>query len=95
MSKVLDAKAQRALRELRALNAEKATISEKIKEREAKLKEALGDAEEGTVKGNVVVTWKRAIRQTTSLTLLKKGYPEIAAECLVQSEVRTFKVIEP
>jgi predicted phage-related endonuclease len=89
----LDRTAQRALRELRALRAQKDEIDIKIKDRERKLKEAMGAHEEATVGGVIVATWKTSIRQALSQTLLKKGYPEVAAECMVQSEVRTFKLL--
>lgn len=91
---VLDRTAQNALRRLRTLRDERDALSDKIKTEEGKIRAAMGDAEEATVKGQVVVTWKRSIRQSLSQTLLKKGYPEIANECMVQSEVRTFKVVD-
>lgn len=90
----LDRTAQAALRRLRTLREERDALSDKIKTEEGKIRAAMGDAEEATVRGVVVVTWKKAIRQSLSQTLLKKGYPEIAAECMVQSEVRTFKVLD-
>jgi predicted phage-related endonuclease len=89
----LDATARRALRELRKLRAERDEIDLKIKDRERKIKEAMGTHEVATVGGLPVATWKTSIRQSASMTLLKKAYPEAVAECTVQTEVRTFKLL--
>jgi predicted phage-related endonuclease len=90
----LDRAGQRALRELRTLRAAKDEIDLKIKAKEKSIKDAMGAAESATVGGREVVIWKTSIRQGLSQTLLKKGWPDIVAECTVQTEVRTFKLIE-
>jgi predicted phage-related endonuclease len=89
----LDRTAQRALRELRVLRAQRDEIDAKIKDREAKIKTAMGIREIATVGGVPVATWKTTIRQSPSMTLLKKGYPDAVAECMVQTEIRTFKLL--
>lgn len=92
---VKDRKIQAQIRRLRECRAEIARLSEVAKEAERAIKSHMGDAEEATVGGVKVVTWKTAIRQSLSATLVKKGYPEVAAECTVQTEVRTFKLVDP
>jgi len=93
-SVALDRSAASALRRRRALAAQVAILTDKIKVEDAKLKAFMGDAEEATVKGVKVATWKTTIRTSLSQTLVKKGYPEVAAECTVQTEVRTFKILD-
>jgi predicted phage-related endonuclease len=90
----LDRGAQTALTNLKRLKAERADIDARIKAFETRLKTALGDSETGTIKGKVVVTWKRAIRTSLSATMVAKKYPEVAAECRDMQEIRTFKLIE-
>lgn len=90
----LDRITQTTLRNLRKLKAEKATLDAKIRTAEGKLKAALGDAEEATVRGVVVVTYKRAIRSGVDLSVLKKAHPEIARECIRDREVRTLLLVE-
>lgn len=90
----LDRTAQTALSTLKKLKGEKADLDSKIKAAEMKLKAALGDREQGTVKGKVVVTYKRAIRSGVDLSVLKKAYADIARECTRDREVRTLLLIE-
>lgn len=90
----LDRGTQTVLRNLRKLRAQKDELELKIKASERKIKDAMGDHEEATVGGRPVVTWKRSIRQSLSQTLLKKSYPDAVLECTVQTEVRTFKLVE-
>jgi predicted phage-related endonuclease len=91
---IKDKRTQAAIRELRAIKGQQTALADRAKELERTIKGALGDAEEATVGGIKVVTYRTAIRRTVSLTLLRKAYPEIADECTVQSEVRTFKILE-
>jgi len=91
----LDRGAAAALRRLRLLEETKASIVEKIKAEEVRIKQFMGDAEEATVKGVRVATWKTALRTSLSQTLIKKEYPEVAAACMVETEVRTFKIVAP
>jgi predicted phage-related endonuclease len=89
-----DRSTQTALRTLRKLRADRDELDLKIKANEDKIKKALADAEEGTVRGRTVVTWRRVLRQSLSATLVKKRDPELAQECTVQTEVRVFRLIE-
>jgi hypothetical protein len=70
-------------------------LAEKANDHKRAIKAAMGEAEEATVGGVKVVTYKTAIRTSLSATLVKKGYPDVAAECTVMSEVRTFKLVDP
>lgn len=90
----LDRSAQSAVRNLRKLRAERDELDIKIKAAEQKIKAAMGDSEEATVGGKIVVTWRKVIRRTLSKTLVEKRAPEIIDECTVLNEVRTFKLIE-
>lgn len=84
---------QRALRELRELRAQRDDIAERIKAREAKIREAMGAHEEAAVGGVVVVTYKNAIRQSVDMTKLKENYADAVMACTRQQYVRTFKIL--
>lgn len=92
---IKDRKVQAAIRELRELEERKKADAARGKVLELLVKQYLGAAEEGTIGGVRVVTWKETIRTTLSATLVKKAYPEIARECTVDSLVRTFKLLAP
>lgn len=77
-----------------------------VKERKAELKELedtaraaieaeLGDADEGTLDGHVVVTWKSYKRNALDQKLLRSSYPEIYESCKRTSEVRRFELRDP
>jgi predicted phage-related endonuclease len=89
----LDRTAQRAVRELRALKAQKDELDIKIKDKEKKIKEAMGDYQEATVGGVPVVTWKLSLRSSLDQTKLKENYPDAAAQCTKMAYVRTFKLL--
>jgi predicted phage-related endonuclease len=74
-----------------------------IKERRAELKEledrarpaleeALGDATEGTLDGDVAVTWKYSKRRALDQRLLRTTFPEIYETCRTVTEVRRFEM---
>lgn len=76
-----------------------------IKERKAELKEledrarpaleeALGDATEGTLDGDVVVTWKFYKRNALDQKSLRDSYPQIYETCRTFTEVRRFEIAE-
>lgn len=90
----LDRSAQTALSTLKRLKGEKAELDSKIKAAELKVKNALGDREQGTIRGKVVVTYRSAIRSGVDLTVLKKAHPEIARECTRDRTVRTLLIAE-
>jgi predicted phage-related endonuclease len=89
-----DRTVQAAVRELRKIRDDEAGLQERRKELERRVKAAMGDAEEATVAGVKVATYRVVLRQSLSATLVKKAYPEVAAECTVQSEVRPFRLLD-
>ena len=68
-----------------------ADVEEKAK---AVVQEALGDNEIGTLDGHQVVTWKRSKRNSLSQRLLKQPHPDVYAECVETTEVRTSRRVE-
>ena len=89
----LGAPAQRALRELRELRVQADDLAARIKDREKRIKEAMGEHEEATVGGVPVVTWKLSLRTSLDQTKLKENYPDAAAACAKMAYVRTFKIL--
>jgi predicted phage-related endonuclease len=57
---------------------------------EAAIKAALGDASEGTVNGQRVVTWRTQTRRSIDAGALRNAHPNIAAEFTVE---RTYRVM--
>jgi predicted phage-related endonuclease len=92
---IKDRSVQAAIRELREIGKARAELDERRKALELKVKHAMADAEEATVGGVKVATYVTSIRSSLSATLVKKAYPEVAAECTVMTEVRTFKIHDP
>jgi predicted phage-related endonuclease len=90
----LDRSASSALTKLRKLKADIAALDAERKACEAKLKAALGDKEQGTLRGKVVITYRKAIRSGVDLSVLKKAYADIARECTRDREVRTLLIVE-
>jgi predicted phage-related endonuclease len=54
----------------------------------------LGDNDEGTLDGHVVVTWKSYKRNALDQKMLREAYPEIYESCKRVAEVRRFEVVE-
>lgn len=76
-----------------------------IKDKRAELKQleetaretielALGDNDEGTLDGHVVVTWKTHKRKALNQKLLRDTYPDIYENCKDVTEVRRFEVVD-
>jgi len=59
----------------------------------ADLCKLLGDAEFGTVDGDVVVTWKTATRNSHDSKRFEAEHPALAAKYKKQSTYRTFRVV--
>ncbi|HKI16964.1 MAG TPA: YqaJ viral recombinase family protein [Isosphaeraceae bacterium] len=57
---------------------------------DAEIMAAMGDAEEATVNGRVVATWKSSTRWTIDTKALKEIYPDIAAEYSKSTTSRRF-----
>jgi predicted phage-related endonuclease len=90
----LNAVAQRALSKLRTVLEAQAQLANQRKILEDKIKAALGDAELGTIRGVPQVSWKTAIVESISPTMLRKKYPDIARECSQMTTRRTFKILD-
>lgn len=76
-----------------------------IKDKRAELKQleetareaielALGDNDEGTLDGHVVVTWKTHKRKALNQKLLRDTYPDVYENCKDTTEVRRFEVVD-
>jgi predicted phage-related endonuclease len=97
----LDRRAAAAYRKLAEIKKAVGELDGKRKELETVIKECLGAAEIGTVRGVPVVKWTTAIRQNTSLTDLRKlarddEHLRSAMEgCTRLTEVRTFTLVDP
>lgn len=91
----LDRSAAAAYRALRALDEEAAALKARRDVLVERIKSVLGDAEEATVRGVPVVSYRTSIRSAVDLTVLKKAYPEVARECTRDRTIRTFKLIDP
>lgn len=58
-----------------------------------KIKDELGDAEVGTLRGRPVVSWKRTLRVSLSQKLIKTLHPEVIGDCEEITEVRSFRLL--
>lgn len=76
-----------------------------VKQRRAELKElesaaraqveaAMGEADEGQIDGETVVTWSRSKRRSLDQKALKEDHPELVEEYKTTTEVRTFNVVD-
>ena len=73
--------------QLRALNETKASLQNDIKA-------ALGDNEVGQLDGATVVTWTRTKRNALDQKALKAAEPELFAQYMAATEVRSFRWAE-
>lgn len=87
---ITDRKVQAAIRRARETQKMIAALSEKLTADKALIKAAMGDAEEAYVGQRKVATYIESIRTSMSATKVKKDYPEIAAKCTINQNVRTF-----
>jgi predicted phage-related endonuclease len=79
---------------LRWCKNKRAEIKELEDQAKAAVQSALDDDMVGTVDGGVAVTWKSQKRTALDQQLLKRLYPEAAAECMSTTEVRRFEVCD-
>lgn len=73
--------------QIKALTETKASL-------QADIKQALGDNEIGVLDGEPVVTWKRTKRTALDQRALKADHPELVAQYMTATEVRTFRWAE-
>jgi cytochrome c-type biogenesis protein CcmH/NrfG len=79
---------------MRAAQADKARAQAVIARCRDLIEEALGDNDEGTIGGEVAVTWRtvtsRRLNQTAIKTLIA---PELLEPCWTETTTRQFRVI--
>jgi predicted phage-related endonuclease len=80
---------------LKQLRADRADIDEQIEVIEGQIKDALGDAEIGTINGAPVVRWSHVVSnrfdQKTAKEMLT---PEQVEACMKPLESRRFTIVE-
>jgi predicted phage-related endonuclease len=80
---------------MRGLLSGKARFISEISVLEAQIKAELGDAEFGTIAGQPVVSYRRALRIGVSQQMLKAQFPAIVPLVQDITEVRTFRMLNP
>lgn len=79
---------------LKWCKAKRAEIAELEKQAKEVVQAALGDAEFGSIDGELAVTWKTTKRRALDQKLLAELYPDVAEECKSVTEVRRFEVCD-
>ena len=80
---------------LKQLKADRADIDEQILVAENQIKDALGDAEVGTIGGEPVIKWTHVISQRFDQTAAKALLTnDQVAACTKPSESRRFTIVE-
>lgn len=79
---------------LRTAQAEKAKAEEVISQARAKIEEALGDAEVGTVAGVPTVRWSFVTSQRFDQKKAKALLGDAAEQCMTESHSRRFTLVE-
>jgi hypothetical protein len=80
---------------LKQLRADRAQIDEQIEVAEGQIKDALGDAEVGTIGGEPVVRWSHVITQRFDQKMAKAILSdEQIAACTKPTESRRFTIVE-
>lgn len=74
-----------------ASEAEKAAVARKDRAK-ALLGDLLGDAEVGTVNGEVLVTWKAGSRKSLDQKALKEAHPDLVETYTKEASFRTMRV---
>lgn len=87
----LPSQAKELIEELENVKADIKLLEERKNECENKLKQLLGEHEEGKI-GNMVVTWKNITSKKFDTNRLKKEKPEIYERYLITSSYRKFDV---
>ncbi|AAN01945.1 hypothetical protein SEA_TELAVIV_11 [Mycobacterium phage TelAviv] len=83
-----------AVETLRWAKQRKAEIKEAEESARLAIETALGNNDEGTLDGHVVVRWKPQKRNALDQKLLKAAFPEIYEGCKTITEVRRFEVLD-
>ena len=69
-----------------------ATAEAEVREAEARIMEAMQDAEVGTVDGKSLVTWKRQSRSSLDSKALKEAHPDLVEQFSKSSTFRVLRV---
>lgn len=88
------ARQKELIAEHRRLTAAIGPKRDRLKQIEAAIKTAMGDATYGTIGRDTVVTWSTATREGVDVKALRLEQPEIAQKFIRTTTVRSFK-IEP
>lgn len=91
MSTALDAHLD-TIREYQEINTQIAELRERQATLRARIEDALGDDDTGTILGVPVITWKWSKPRRLDQKALKAAHPEIVEAFTVTTETRTFKV---
>jgi predicted phage-related endonuclease len=81
------------IEEYRKIVARIAPERDRLKQIEAEIKAAMGDASSGTIGRDTVVTWATTFRETVNIPDLRAEQPEIARKYMRMTPVRTFKIL--
>ena len=80
---------------LKQLKADRADIDAQIEVAEAQIKDALGDAEVGTIGGEPVIKWTHVVSQRFDQSAAKALLTDDqVAACTKPSESRRFTIVE-
>ena len=83
-----------AVETLRWIKDRKAELKEAEEKARDALEQALGDTDEGSLDGHVVVTWKFIKRNALDQKFLRETYPDLYESCKRVTEVRRFEVLD-
>ena len=82
--------------QLRAATEEKRAAEERIALARARIEDALGDAELGTVGGQPAVRWTTVSSRRLDQTLVKAHVPaDVLGRCYLETTTRRFNLIDP
>lgn len=79
---------------LQQINAQIKVLSDTAKTMRARIEDALGGQDTGTLDGHVVVTWKPVKSNRFDQAAFKKAHPDLAAEFMTVTESRRFTVVD-
>lgn len=80
---------------LRMCKRRKSDLKELEDNARGAVEEAMGEADTGTLDGEVAITWKRHKRRSLDQKALAAAHPETVEEFRTTTEVRKFEVMEP
>lgn len=82
-----------AVEVVRWAKAEEAKLKALVTEHRAAIEEALGDDEQGTLDGEIVITWASHKKRQLDQSALREAHPELVEEYTNLVEARQFKVV--